>query len=221
MRFVTILGRNLRAIARGRDGVALVEFAYSLPIMALLAFTGLELVNYVTAHLRVNQIAISLADNASRAKQEVVGSNPRFRELDANESIRAAQLQGGNLDLAEHGRVILSSLEVNDDGGQWIHWQRCGGALSNRSRYGDEGTGRTGTDFGGMGIGTRNVRSEENFAIMYAEVYYDYQPLVLPNFVSGQTIYKSAAMYVRDDRDLSGKGIFDPEPRVDAKSLCG
>lgn len=216
---VNILRRGLRAIARDRRGVALIEFAYSLPIMALLAFTGLELVNYVTAHLRVNQIAISLADNASRAKQEVVGSNPRFRELDANESIRAAQLQGGSLDLARHGRVILSSLEVNDDGGQWIHWQRCGGAKSYGSRWGDQGTGATGTDFGGMGIGTRNVQSEENFAIMYAEVYYDYQPLVLDHFIPDQTIYKSAAMYVRDDRDLSGAGIVNPAPSA-PRQLC-
>lgn len=219
MRLANIFGRNLRAIARDRRGVALIEFAYSLPIMALLAFTGLELINYVTAHLRVNQIAISLADNASRAKQEVRNSDPLFRELDANESIRAAQLQGGNLDLAAHGRVILSSLEVNDDGGQWIHWQRCGGALNESSRWGDEGTGETGDDFGGMGIGQRNVQAEDRFAIMYAEVYYDYQPLVLGNFIPDQTIYKSAAMYVRDDRALE-KGIVNPEPEAPQK-LCG
>ncbi|WP_374405757.1 TadE/TadG family type IV pilus assembly protein [Pelagerythrobacter sp.] len=211
--------RSLRCLARARDGVALIEFAYSLPIMVALGLGGLELVNYTTAHLRVNQIAISLADNASRAKQDVIGSNPRFRELDANESIRAAQLQGGNLDLADHGRVVLSSLEVNKQGGQWIHWQRCGGAKSYRSRYGDEGTGRTGRGFGGMGIGSRNVQAEPNFAIMYAEVYYDYQPLVLARFIPDQTIYKTAAMYVRDDRDLSDDGIFNPSPKA-TKSTC-
>lgn len=221
MRLANILGRTLRAIARDRRGVALIEFAYSLPIMALLAFTGLELINYVTAHLRVNQIAISLADNASRAKQEVVGSNPRFRELDANESIRAAQLQGGNLDLAQHGRVILSSLEVvpGTEDQQYIHWQRCGGALNESSRWGSEGTGETDDDFGGMGIGLRNVQAEPRFAIMYAEVYYDYQPLVLDHFIPEQTIYKSAAMYVRDDRDLES-GIVNPEPQAPQQS-CG
>ncbi|AKM07057.1 TadE/TadG family type IV pilus assembly protein [Pelagerythrobacter marensis] len=202
--------RRLRTLARAREGVALIEFAYSLPIMITLGFGGLELVNYTTTHLRVNQIAISLADNASRAKQEIVGGNPRFRELDANEAIRAAYLQGGNLDLQENGRVVLSSLEVNSDGGQWIHWQRCGGDKTYPSKYGPQGTGATGDDFDGMGRGTRQVQAEENFAIMYAEVYYDYQPVVFGDLIPDQTVYKTAAMYVRDDRDLSG--IFNPSP---------
>jgi hypothetical protein len=212
--------RRLGTLASARDGVALIEFAYSLPIMVTLGLGGLELINYTTAHLRVNQIAISLADNASRAKQEVVGSDPRFRELDANESIRAAHLQGGNLDLKENGRVILSSLEVNDDGGQWIHWQRCGGEKFHLSRYGQQGTGKTGTSFDGMGSGPRLVQAEPNFAIMYAEVFYDYEPLIFRGLIPEQTLYKTAAMYVRDDRDLSK--IFNPEPKVKVadRSTC-
>lgn len=206
----------MRAFARACEGVALIEFAYSLPIMIALGFGGLELVNYTTVHLRVNQIAISLADNASRAKQEIVGGNPRFRELDANESIRAAFLQGGNLDLKENGRVILSSLEVNDDGGQWIHWQRCGGDKTYPSKYGPEGTGETGTAFQGMGSGTRQVQAESNFAIMYAEVFYDYRPVIFGELIPEQTIYKTAAMYVRDDRDLSG--VFNPAPAAPVSS---
>lgn len=216
-RLASWVTHEFRTLAGARDGVALIEFAYSLPIMVTLGLGGLELVNYTTAHLRVNQIAISLADNASRAKQEVVGSNPRFRELDANESIRAAQLQGGNLDLKENGRVVLSSLEVNEEGGQWIHWQRCGGDKSYPSRYGEEDAGETGTSFAGMGTGTRLVQAEPRFAIMYAEVFYDYQPVVFRGLIPEQTIYKTAAMYVRDDRDLSD--IFNPAPEAD-ESFC-
>ena len=208
--------RNLRRLAADRSGVAFVEFAYSLPIMVALGLGGLELVNYTTVHLRVNQVAISLADNASRAKQEVAGSNPRFRELDANESFRAAQLQGGNLDLLANGRLVLSSLEVNSSGGQWIHWQRCQGAKSHASSYGGQGTGATGTSFGGMGTGSRQVQAEANFAIMFAEVFYDYQPLVLTGFIPNQTIRKTAAMYVRDDRDLTG--IYNPSPTASVSS---
>ncbi|RXZ66076.1 TadE/TadG family type IV pilus assembly protein [Pelagerythrobacter rhizovicinus] len=209
--------RHFRGLAKARDGVALIEFAYSLPILVTLGFGGLELINYTMAHLRVNQIAISLADNASRAKQEVIGSDPRFRELDANESIRAAQLQGGNLDLEGNGRVILSSLEVNSDGGQWIHWQRCGGDKSYPSRYGEEGEGETGTSFAGMGTGSRLVEAEPRFAIMYAEVFYDYEPVIFRGLIPEQTIYKTAAMYVRDDRDLSD--IFNPDPKAE-ESTC-
>lgn len=217
-RFALGARHKLRRLAQARDGVALIEFAYSLPIMVILGFGGLELVNYTTTHLRVNQIAISLADNASRAKQQVMTGDPIFRELDANESMRAAQLQGGNLKLLDNGRVVLSSLQVNDDGGQWIRWQRCSGEANHTPRYGVEGTGRTGTSFQGMGAGGRMVQAEPNFAIMYAEVFYDYEPMVLGQFIPRQTIYKTAAMYVRDDRDLSG--IFNPSPAVPTPSRC-
>ena len=48
--------------------------------------------------------------------------------------------------------------------------------------------------------------------IMYAEVFYDYQPVVFGDLLPEATIYKTAAMYVRDDRDLSG--IFNPDPQA-------
>ncbi len=207
----------LRTLARSTDGVALIEFAYTLPFLMTFGLGGLELINYTLSHLRVNQVAISLADNASRAKQDIAGSNPRFREVDANESFQAAMLQAGDLNLLANGRVILSSLEVNANGGQWIHWQRCFGARNFPSRYGVEGTGRTGTAFAGMGTGSRLVRSEPNFAIMYVEVSYTYTPQIFAGLIAERTIRKTAAMYVRDDRDLSG--IYNPSPSAPA-SRC-
>src|SRR3546814_13154337 len=49
-------------------------------------------------------------------------------------------------DFRTHGRIILSSLERNDDGGQWIHWQRCYGDLDVESSYGEAGDGEEGTE---------------------------------------------------------------------------
>ena len=48
-----------------------------------------------------------------------------IREGDIDDSFNAVILQGGNYNVTTGGRFILSSLEQNSSGGQWIHWQRC------------------------------------------------------------------------------------------------
>lgn len=215
--------KRRRELGRDERGLALIEFAYVAPLLLLLGMGGAELTNYALTQMRVSQLAISLADNASRAKQFVVGAAPRFREHDANEVFQAAQLQSGELDIAANGRIVLSSLERNADGGQWIHWQRCFGTKTAYGpQFGTQGIGRTGTSFPGMGPTSNRVIAEQNFAVMYVEIAYEYRPLILSSIVPAQTIRKNAAMYVRDDRDLAGDttrdarygDMFNPTPAV-------
>lgn len=206
-----------RSFLRDASGVTAVEFALTLPLLMLMGLGGLEIANLALTHMRINQIAVSLADNASRMKQQTVSGAPQFREFDANEALKAAELQGADLDLLQHGRIILSSLEVNDDGGQWIHWQRCAGArTAYASAYGGQGTGKTGTAFTGMGPTGNQVTAEPDSAIMVAEVVYDYQPLIVDKLFDTMTIRKYSAMYVRDDRDLTR--IYNPSPAAPVAS---
>jgi len=202
--------RTLGALLRDDSAVALIEFGYSLPFLMILGLGGVEVANYSITHMRVSQIAVSLADNASRAKQEIVAGVPRMREYDVNEAFRASEVQSAGLDIENNGRLILSSLETNASGGQWIHWQRCFGTANYTSSYGKQGDGATGTSFQGMGPTGSKVTAEAGFAVMFAEVVYDYKPLVFDRFISAQPIRKTAAMYVRDDRDLSQ--IYNPSP---------
>jgi len=208
--------RSLRQLLRDQSGVAFIEFAYTLPFLMILGLGGIEIANYSITHMRVSQLAVSLADNASRAKQEIVAGVPRMREHDVNESFLASELQAGNLDVQNRGRLILSSLEVNEDEGQWIHWQRCFGAADYSSSYGEEGDGETGTDFPGMGPAGRRVVAEPGFAVMFAEVVYDYEPLIFRRMVDERPIRKVAAMFVRDDRDLTQ--LFNPSPAAPVNS---
>lgn len=198
----------LRRLVGDVSGVALIEFAYSLPFMTMLGLGGIELANYSITHMRVSQIAVSLADNTSRAKEQIKDGVPQMREYDVNEAFTAASLQSGNLDIANNGRLILTSLETNGDNGQYLHWQRCFGAKSNyKSSYGKEGDGVTGTSVKGMGPVGRQVKAESGYAIMFVEVAYDYKPLIWSQVVPAGTIRKVAAMYVRDDRDTAA-GLF-------------
>lgn len=205
--------RAAKFAARLRDctsGAIIIEFAMLLPVIALMGLGGIEVANFALVNMRVNQIAVSLADNASRAKQATIGAAPRMREFDVNQAFSAAVLQADGLDLATNGRLILSSLQVNGSGGQWIQWQRCSGALSATSSYGTQGIGATGTAFAGMGPSTRLVTAESNAAVMFAEVVYQYRPVYFSGVVATQQIRKFAAMYVRDDRDLTQ--IYNPSP---------
>lgn len=203
-------------LAKDTSGVALIELAYTTPFLMMLTMGGIEIANYSITHMRVSQIAVSLADNSSRAKQEVVSGVPRMREVDVNEAFRAAQLQSTELDIENNGTLILSSLEVNEDGGQWIHWQRCFGSGGYTSSYGEEGDGETGTSLTGMGPAGRQVAAEPGFAIMFAEVVYDYEPLMFGRFISDEPIRKTAAMFVRDDRDL--EQLYNPSPAATVNS---
>ena len=185
----------LRRLARDRSGLAMIEMAYAAPFLMLLGLGGVEVANYAIIHMRVSQLAVSLADNASRAKQEVVSGVPRMREVDVNEAFTAAIVQAGQLDVA---------------GGQWIHWQRCFGEAPYASSYGEQGDGAEGTELAGMGPAGRQVQAETGYAIMFAEVSYEYQPIMLGDFIEDRRISKVAAMFVRDNRDLSQ--LFNPAP---------
>lgn len=203
---------RLRALWRGlkasRSGVAAVEMAVALPLLVTLGMGGLELASFALANLRVNQIAIAVADNASRAKLTSISGAAQFREYDVVETFRSADLAYPGMAVFTNGRIVLSSLETNSSGGQWIHWQRCRGSKSVGSKYGTQGTGATGTSFAGMGPTGSVITAESGSAIMFAEVYYDYRPVVVPGATI--TIYRHAALYVRDDRDLSQ--IYNPSP---------
>jgi len=198
-----IMGRPLGRILRDSSAATIVEIALAMPLLMGLALGGAEVVNLALLHLRLNQVAITVADNASRAKQAVVGAAPQFREYDVNQVFTAAALSVDDLDFPQNGRVILSSLETNASGGQWIHWQRCWGATNYNSRYGVQGTGATGTAFAGMGQTTTKMVADSGSAIMFVEVAYNYQPMFLTGVVGPKVIRKEAALYVRDDRDLT------------------
>ena len=207
----------LRRISRDQSAVAVVELGLSMPFVMALALTGGEVINLSVTHLRLNQLAITVADNASRAKLNQVNSAPQFREFDVNQVFLGGRFPVEDLSFNTRGRIILSSLQTNASGGQWIQWQRCSGSNTYASRYGTQGTGATGTAFKGMGQGTTPMTADVGSAIMFVEVAYNYRPLFFQGVVKNTVIRKEAALFVRDDRDLTQ--IYNPSPTV-TPALC-
>lgn len=196
----------LHSFRRDESGVSLMEFALILPVVVTLGLYGTELAYMAMIKMQVTNIATSVADNASRLGQtDNAAVTPNVKESDINSVMLGALTQGASFGFQDHGRVILSSLEINSAGNQYIHWQRCKGTLARGSSYGQ--AGKVLTD--GMGAG--EIRAVANSAVMFVEVYFDYQPLFGDMFTQNATFHEEAAYLIRDDRDIE-RGVTGTSP---------
>lgn len=187
---------QLRELARSQSGLALIEFAFSLPILLSLLLGGLEVANFALAHLRVNQIAMTVADNAGRVRTSI-------DEAHVYEVFAGADLVGQSIDFPENGRIVLSSLEPNGksdtDAGQMINWQRCHGSLAVAPRYGVQGDGRNDSSLvDGIGPVGNKITSAEGTAVMFVEVTYQYQPIIVGDLLGPRRIHYESAFNVRE-----------------------
>lgn len=195
--------RRRRSFRRDDSGTALIEFAYLLPMLVALVSGGLETTNFVWTHTQVSELALHASDHASRMGRSAVLKNIPVTEADINDVLIGTALQGQSVDLIKQGRVIVSSLQTNATGGQWIAWQRCIGRKDFNSSYGREDDGKYGTSF--LGMGKKKIKADKNDAVMFAEVRYQYKPLfpLFRGILPRDTFSETAAFTIREDRDLT------------------
>lgn len=200
--------RILRAIARDRRGIAITEMAYCFPVLLLLTLWLFEITNYVLVKQQVSQLAIQVADNASRiGTQNTVQAE--IDEGQVNDVFTGAALQAGALDMKNNGRIILSSLEIDPatPHGQYIHWQRCFGAYAYPSSYGVQGDGKGNNSVSGMGPASARITATSIAPAMFVEIGYRYKPIITSRWVPSGPLREVASLIVRDNRDTSGTGV--------------
>ncbi|MFA6124250.1 MAG: hypothetical protein WC704_10515 [Sphingomonas sp.] len=219
--------RSLRTLARARSGVAMLEFALALPIVLGIGAYGLEVSNLALLNLRISQIALTLADNASRVGTYSSLSTQQMREVDVNDVLQAARYQGASINLSTNGRIILSSLEnvqqsYDTAAVQRIHWQRCLGLKSGTgydSSYGTttttDGTDTTSGNDGtlatsGMGDAGAMVNAPSGYGVMFVEINYLTKPLFGTWLTAPARLHYIASFIVRDRRDYAQ--IYNPSP---------
>jgi hypothetical protein len=195
--------RLARRLRRNTSGLALVEFAFAAPLVLGMGMLGTETAFLVITHMQVSQIAMQVADNASRVGEQDVLTARKVYERDVAETLIGAEKLGNTIRIFEQGRVIISSLQRNAQGGQWIAWQRCRGAKNHVSSYGLQGAGATGTTFPGMGVAGRRITAAQGTAVMFVEVSYDFRSPTPLNMFDDNVISYTAAFNVRDNRDLT------------------
>lgn len=208
-----LMPNPLRKLRRDERGMAAIEFAMSLGAVVTLGVYGTEMSNLALAHLKVSQVALGLADNISRVGLKSALAQQQLREADINDALVGAQVQGQSWKLGTKGRISVSSLQVNAQGGQWIKWQRCLGVKAGTgwdSTYGVEDQGNTGTALTGMGKAGEQVTAPPNSAVIFVEVNYDYEPVVNFGLNTARKITYLASLVVRDNRDLTQ--VYNPNP---------
>lgn len=195
----------LRGLRDDKRGVALVELAYATPILLTLGMYGAEMAYMSTVNMQVGELATSVADNASRLGQtDNSAVTPTVTENMIDAIMGGALVEGSSFNFATRGKIILSSLERDSaTGRQYIHWQRCRGGLVHASNYGAQGFGLSGATLAGMGPSTNRITANANSAVMFVEVFYQYQPLFGSMFVGNTTFSREAAFIIRDDRNLT------------------
>lgn len=210
--------RGLRAILRNTDAVSVTEFAIVLPVFMTLGMYGAEIAWMNAAAMEVSQVAVALADNASRLGQtDNSGVTPTITGDDVNSVLTGAVHEGQNINLNSEGRVILSSLETHPvTGKQYVHWQQCKGNLKKDSAHGKPDL--TGSVLAkvanGLSIGNTRITAPSGSAVMVAEVWYTYKGLFGTLFVEPLIIHEQAAIIVRDNRNL-GPGLSNPKSAND------
>jgi hypothetical protein len=201
---VSVLSRLASRLRANASGAAVTEFALAAPLLMTAGLWGVESANQAIVQMRVSQVAVLVADNASRVGENSLLGETKLYESDINDVLYGAQLQGGRaFDLYKHGRVILSSLEVvpGTQDQHYIHWQRCKGKLERTSSYGVEGDGSS-AGIAGMGPEGEEIIAFPGEAVMFVEVVYKYQPLISSAFTRADDIHATAAFNVRDNRNL-------------------
>lgn len=208
----------LRRLLDRQDGVSTVEFALVVPLFMILGMYGAEIAWLNAASMEASQVALALADNASRLGQtDNSGVTPTITSNDVQSVLTGALEEGSDIGLAENGRVILSSVEVHPvTGKQYIHWQKCMGQGKQASAHGKpDATGSALSAIAsGISLGGRKVTSSSNSAVMVAEVWYEYNGLFGTMFVQPITIHEQAAIIVRDDRNV-GPGLSVTNNKID------
>lgn len=194
---------RLRRLGQDNSAVAMVEFAFSAPIVLGLGLLGTETAYFTVTHMQVSQVAMQVADNASRVGENDILVSRKVYENDVNSTFVGAEKLGDNYEIFAKGRIILSSLQQNSDGGQWIAWQRCRGLKVHNSTYGTEGDGSSGMGFPGMGEPANRITASSGTAVMFVEVSYTYEPITPFDFYGDTQIEYTAAYNVRDSRDLT------------------
>ena len=197
----------LRSLRANKSGISIVEFALVLPVLLTLGLFGTEIARMTTINMTVSQIALSVADNASRLGQtDNAAVAPTITEDNVDAVLAGALRDGQPIDLEANGRIILSSLEYDDfTNSQFIAWQRCRGDRAFDSAYGNDTTenGINGPPITGMGAGTNKITAQSGQAVMFVEIEYKYEALFEDPFGSGDRILrKEAAFLIRDDRNL-------------------
>jgi len=189
------MGR-LRKLKLDIAGLALIEFAYTLPIFVGFGLVGIEFANVVLARQKTERIAATIADQV--ASNQVPPNERQIRDM-----FEAVELIAAPFDFNDNGNVIVTAVvgvrDPDDDEIQnKVAWQRCRVKDSFESRFGEQWTGDDVAE--GPEIELPNdIELRQNQMVILTEVFFPYEEIVSAELVSSflpeGAIFEERAMY--------------------------
>lgn len=170
---------------RNDRGGVMIEFGFAMPVLVLLMLGGVELGRYVLLHQKLDRTAMTVSDLVARVQTVSVD--------DVDTIFTAANLVMAPFDLADHGRVFVSSVK-EDSGSPKVIWQRSGaGTLSISSEVGSQG--------GNASISDDSLVDPDQ-GVVIGETYFEYTPWFI-DLIPATTLRHTAVFRPR----LSGEVI--------------
>lgn len=191
-----LLGR-LRDLKRDVSGLALIEFAYTLPIFVGFGLVGIEFANVVLAHQKTERIAATVADQV--ASNQLPPNERQMRDM-----FEAVELIADPFDFNDNGNVIITGVVgVRDSGNGQIEnkvvWQRCRAADSFDSSIGTQWEGSEDIADGPEVDLPNDIELAQNQMVVVAEVFFPYDEIIsadiVASFLPDDTIFEERAMY--------------------------
>ncbi len=165
--------RRLLQIARRQEGIAYLEFAIALPLLAALLMGAVEVTRYILIVQKVEKAAVTISD--------VVAQSQTINSAQLAQLIEAAKEVMKPYSFNSNGYVIISSVTKTGVNAPKVNWQYAGGGSWVKSSL----VGVT----GGTALWLPfTLDDKEN--VIIAEVFYNYTPIVTNKVISGHMIYK-------------------------------
>ena len=177
MKLFVSFRRLFDALKQSSKGSILIETAFIVPAIMVLATGGFEVTRFALCYQKVNRIAVSMADLVSQAKE--------VNETDISGLFDAVEHIGAPFDVKTNADVIITS--VSPDAGTGVptvNWQRSGGgSYSATSKIGV--AGGTATLPSGFTLSPGDT-------VIIAEAFYNYSPEIFMDIVQPTVLYNVA-----------------------------
>jgi len=173
--------KRFARFSRDERGVAAVEFALVLPIMAIILLGCFEVPRFVMIYQKIARASAGVADLVAQADDPITADQ-------LTDVYSAAQMMMQPYDLKTNGKVIISSINNVNGSGVTMTWQRSSGSASATSRLGAQGSNPSSK----LPTGLSPASNQE---VLAAEVYFNYTPIFKTQIFNGSQL--SVISYTR------------------------
>lgn len=174
-------GAAIHRLRRDVGGLALIEFAYVLPIFMGFGLVGLELTNVVLAKQKTERIASTLSDLV--ASNQIAPNERQIGDMFASIPQIARPFEFG-----EGGNVIVTAVVgVYDSGADDVEnrvaWQRCLRPGSHSSQIGSQWTNTDDISDGPEVNLPNGLNLGQNQMVIVSEVFFPYRSMISQGLV--------------------------------------